>query len=103
MEDFYKTMNFGIFYEENKWHVLKLKSALPYTEKILISSCNGKYVSQLPSRNSVYPNVGKINCDGYIKFSYKSLCKACIKKHNLTKDNIDQHIINTKLGVKISD
>ena len=95
-------MNFGIFYEENKWHVITKGPKFTWgLERTLVAKCNNIYISMIPGRASIYPvdNLGK----KYNKFSYKSLCKECIKKHNLTKDDIDQHIINTKLGVKILD
>ena len=95
-------MNFGIFYQENLWHVITKESKTIWAiEGILVASCHDKYISENPNRNSIYPVKDLLK--KYSKFSYRSLCKLCIKKHNLTEIDINQHIINTKLGVKILD
>jgi len=95
-------MNFGIFYEDNKWHVITIGPKFTWAlEGTLVASCNNIYISMEYGRNSVYP-VEDLGIK-YAKFSYKSLCKECIKKYNLTETDIVQHIINTKLGVKIPD
>jgi len=96
-------MNFGILYEDNLWHVIRAHPAYGFgVSTDLVSDCSGLFISTVSIRGNVYPVKHHENTI-YSRFSYKSLCKECIKKHNLTKANIDQHIINTKLGVKIPD
>ena len=91
-------MNFGLFYADNIWHVLKKN--ITHENYDLVTSCNDIYITSLKHKNSMYP-IDMLN--QYQQFSYKSLCKSCQKKHNLTKADIIQHIINVKLGVKIED
>lgn len=94
-------MNFGIYHLDELWHVLKIRNSSP---SLLVASCDHhKAISYLPDRFSAYPNVGIKSNYNYMIFSYKSICKKCIEKHNLTKADIIQHIINIKLGVKIPD
>ena len=95
-------MTFGLFYANNIWYVVKVGPKFTWAlQGTLISSCTNIYISDTPDKVSIYP-IKDLEIK-YNKFSYKSLCKSCRKKHNLTKADIIQHIINVKLGVKIED